>query len=476
MPLDTSIPLQVQMPQFAEPIDPATRQYNALRQQALQQEMMRNQLIMQNTMEDRRLAAATRAQAAAQAAEERRRKQEYMGILGGFGTTPAAIGQRGAGYSGTGVSTDPYAPIQNELIRRGFVPQAEEVAKLQKEQLAGQESQAKIPGLAAESRKKGTEADTAEYDAAVSRLVPLVRSVKNGQDAANFTAAMYDDPTLGPKLNKIIPRDQAIARAAGEYESDPIAWMQSHMLTGKELSDAFVNAKSATQPKYVEMDLGGKKVFVDTNPQSKTSMQTAGEFEKTLTPDEAAKSGKTAQAKANMDRVLSRLEEEFIGLSEAGAAPSEEQTMFQNIVTKAPSSYIGKAVSYNPKAQTHIQNIENLRNDVILAIMAASGMTSKQMDSNAELQRQLASATSPDQNIESVRQRLTDLSQQYGAGKEFTKLAKKSSDAPAVNTERREQPKIAKLSDVEHTAKVNNLSVEEVKKRVRALGMTIEGE
>ena len=103
-------------------------------------------------------------------------------------------------------------------------------------------------------------------------------------------------------------------------------------------------------------------------------------------------------------------------------------------------------------------------------------MTSKQMDSNAELQRQLASATSPDQNIESVRQRLTDLSQQYGAGKEFTKLAKKSSDAPAVNTERREQPKIAKLSDVEHTAKVNNLSVEEVKKRVRALGMTIEGE
>lgn len=179
MPLDTSIPLQIGRAPQVQALDPMTmysamqeRQMNALRAQALQQEMAQNALIMQNTMEDRRIAAAARAQAAAAAAEERRRLNEYRGVLSGFGTTPAAIGQRGAGYSGTGVSTDPYAYVQNELLRRGFVPQAEELAKVQKEQLAGEESKAKIPGFKATSEEnivKARAAKIGQYGDAVLR-------------------------------------------------------------------------------------------------------------------------------------------------------------------------------------------------------------------------------------------------------------------------------------------------------------------
>jgi len=82
-------------------------------------------------------------------------------------------------------------------------------------------------------------------------------------------------------------------------------------------------------------------------------------------------------------------------LDAMGAAPSEKQSTLENIGRRFPSSYIGQAVGYNPEVQTRIQTIEGLRNDVILAIKAASGMSAKEMDSNAELQRQLAGATSP---------------------------------------------------------------------------------
>jgi len=436
MPLDTSIALGAQAPQVQSfnPMSIYTaaqdQQLNALRARALQEEMARNALTMQNTMEDRRIAAAARAQAAAAAAEERRRLGEYRGVVGNFGLTDRAIGAGpGLKYNNSNLSADPYAPIQNELLRRGFVPQAEELAKLQKEQLAGEESKAKIPGLQAESRKKGTEADTAEYDAAVSRLVPLVRSVKNGQDAANFTNAMYDDPTLGPKLEKIIPRAQAVARAPAEYDANPLAWTQSHMLTGKELSDAL----SAAQ-KPIEMDLGGKKVFVDP-----VTLQPKAEFAKTLTPDEANKSGKTKDAKASLEDTLARLDEEYSALSDLGAQPTEKDSVLGNLGRKFTSSYIGQTLGVNPQAQTHIQAIEGLRNDVLLAIKAASGMSAKEMDSNAELQRQLAGATAPGQNIESVRRRLTDLSKKYGAGKDYTKAEEKSvknttAKAPATNS------------------------------------------
>lgn len=245
MPLDTSIPLQVRAPQFEDYSQLAAQtQLNMLRAQQTRQDLELNAMRMRNAEE-------AKIRAAAQAAAAERRRQELMDVYSQFGASPAAVGQRGTSYSGTGVSTDPYAPITGTLIQRGFLPQAEEFMKIQK-------SAEELPGVRAESRKKGTEADIAEYNAAVARLVPLVRSVKSGPDAASFVNTMYDDPTLGPRLEKIVPRAQAVARAPAEYEADPLAWMQSHMLTGEELSNAFAKAteKIETPQGYFEYNVG----------------------------------------------------------------------------------------------------------------------------------------------------------------------------------------------------------------------------
>jgi len=232
------------MPQFADPVDPATQQYNALRAQALQQEMMRNQLIMQNTMEDRRREEANRRLAAATAAAEKRRKEELMGIYSQFGVTPAAIGQRGASYSGTGVSTNPFEPVRNQLVQRGFLPQAADIAELENKTLTGAKAKAELPGVEAESRKKGTEADVAALDAAVARYIPAVRGVSTPDDAMRLTDALYADPTLGPLLSRVAPLEQARTQAAREFAGDPMGFMRRHLLTGKELYDATVAANA----------------------------------------------------------------------------------------------------------------------------------------------------------------------------------------------------------------------------------------
>lgn len=437
MPLDTSIPLQVQMPQFAEPVDPATRQYNAMRTQALQQEMMRNQLLIQNTMEDRRREEANRRVAAAQAADERRRLNEYRGILSNFGITPAVTGRRGVSYSGTGVPNDPYAPIQNELLRRGFVPQAEELAKLQKEQLAGEESKAKIPGLQAESSEKQTKAEVAKLDAAVTRYIPAVRGVSTSDDAMRLTDMLYDDPTLGPLLTRVAPREQARAQAAQEFSADPVAFMRRHLLTGKELYEATTAAQKVATPQPTQIDVGGEIKIMDMNSKSPTYMQEVGSLAKTPAPPTAemgAKEQTKQESKKAVDDTLGRLADEYAALNALGASPSEATSWSSNIVPKLTTSKAGEFFNINPQAQTRVQNIKSLRRSLVQTIKNATGMSAQEMNSNVELQGLLESITDPNQNIESVRTQIQDLSNRYGSGRFATGVPEKNSADTGAKT------------------------------------------
>lgn len=214
MPLDTSIPLQVQAPQFAQPVSAADREYNALRAQALQQEMMRNQLIMQNTMEDRRLAAAQRAQAAAQAAEERRRKAERLRIVqGGYRSAREAVMGPGTIQGSTPAGYD-FAGVTNALLQRGDVGAVEDLSKLQ-QQIAGQQkAEAEVPGVRAESRKKGAEAEKAEFANAFDQLSVLAPYIDSGAMPARAAVdAILRNPAAGKLLSSTMTREEMYAFA-----------------------------------------------------------------------------------------------------------------------------------------------------------------------------------------------------------------------------------------------------------------------
>jgi copper chaperone CopZ len=109
---------------------------------------------------------------------------------------------------------------------------------------------------------------------------------------------------------------------------------------------------------------------------------------------------------------------------------------------------------------------------LLTAIKNATGMSAQEMNSIPELQALQEAVTKPTQSIQSIRNIIANVDKLYGTGGLKIDVAPKTEAAPKTD----DKPKIAKLSDIEHTAKLKKLSIEEVKKRVRDLGMTIEGE
>lgn len=133
MAIDTSIALGVRPPQF-QTIDPMTiyqamegQRLNALRERALEQEMQRNALIMQNTMEDRRAAAAKAAAA--------RREQEELIRLFQSGRIEAKNPVMGPGtIQGSTPASFDYEGVKNKLIGAGNVGAFKTVSELQEQE------------------------------------------------------------------------------------------------------------------------------------------------------------------------------------------------------------------------------------------------------------------------------------------------------------------------------------------------------
>lgn len=145
MAIDTSIALGVRPPQF-QTIDPMTvysamegQRLNALRERALEQEMQRNALIMQNTMEDRRAAAA-------KAALERRQREELLRTFrGGYQQAKNPVMGPGTIQGATPASFD-YEGVKNKLIGAGQIDAFKTVSELQEQEAKRREAEAKATG------------------------------------------------------------------------------------------------------------------------------------------------------------------------------------------------------------------------------------------------------------------------------------------------------------------------------------------
>ena len=220
-----------------------------------QQAQQANALQMQYAAEDRARAAQERKAAAGNALAEQARKRELLEIYSNFGVTPAVTGQRGQSYSGTGVANDPYADIQNKLVRQGFASEAGNVAELQNKNLLGKKAAAETAGQ--EATTKGI--NIKNIDARLNLVKQFANSVTTPDSAANFALIMAKEfPEFASLYGS--PEDAA-ARSAELFAKDPAAW-QAHSvsLTGEQLVQATERAKEAKTAKPVELDLGGKKI------------------------------------------------------------------------------------------------------------------------------------------------------------------------------------------------------------------------
>lgn len=104
-----------------------------------------------------------------------------------------------------------------------------------------------------------------------------------------------------------------------------------------------------------------------------------------------------------LDTLLFELKEDYNQLNKSGDIISTQKGPIENIITKAQVSsagqYLGSA--FGTKSQSIREKIETKRPLILQAIKQATGMSSKQMDSNRELQFYLGAATDPTRSIES---------------------------------------------------------------------------
>lgn len=178
MPLDTSIPLQVQVPQLEDYSQLAAQtQMNALRSQAMQQEMQQNALRMQYAQEDRARAEAGRRQAAADKAAEKALRARILQESGGDAAKASEI-----------------------ALRLGRPDIAESYAK-------GRESIAKAGESEADLEKKA-------FTNAYTELSAYAPMIANGAvQGRAVVGAMFNHPVMGKVLSKVMTPDEAMTFA-----------------------------------------------------------------------------------------------------------------------------------------------------------------------------------------------------------------------------------------------------------------------
>tara|TARA_R110000868_G_scaffold945_2_gene7193 strand:- start:65 stop:1600 length:1536 start_codon:yes stop_codon:yes gene_type:complete len=495
---------------------------NALSQmQTAQQARQSNALQMQYDAEDRARAAQERSAAAGNARAELVRKQQFMDtIKGGYMPAKTAVMGPGTVQGNTPASFDP-EKVKNELFRLGdlsglvtfsnaqeqFAKQTEQEAKAAGQSLINEETQQKTKFATAQTDKEQAET--------LSKYITLhkeqLNSARNYDEAIALTIATYTPghPMAAWLAKNGVSQEQAVAeltrrrdegipfeetralmaRGATNAAQDAATLTQSQAAARSSDAAATSSLATAAKTKY-EMDNPGVTIEDVVLPSGETIKVTVnsktGKVERLMLGDETlapkavplsesqVKQEALLKGKKDVDLILGMLLNDYDELDKMQAIPNDERPVAENLPNYLAGTALGQEAgkAQATKAQTLRNNVQSNARFLLTAIKNATGMSAQEMNSIPELKALQEAATNPTQSIQSIRRIISNASLIYGEGKLNVKDTPKTEAAPKTD----DKPKIAKLSDIEHTAKLKNLSIEEVKKRVRALGMTIEGE
>ena len=119
------------------------------------------------------------------------------------------------------------------------------------------------------------------------------------------------------------------------------------------------------------------------------------------------------------DTQIMNLRNAYSELDKMGGIPNVKKGTLENIVASTGASDVGQFVG--GKLGTETQSIRNqivqARPLLLQSIKQATGMSSKQMDSNAELKLFLSAATDPTKDIQANLQALDNMANLFGSGK-----------------------------------------------------------
>ena len=120
--------------------------------------------------------------------------------------------------------------------------------------------------------------------------------------------------------------------------------------------------------------------------------------------------------KETVSNIVGGLRDSYNQLSSAGGITDPSKGTLSNLAARASSSGLGQFVggAVGSQNQSVRNSIAMTRPLLLQAIMKATGMSAKQMDSNTELKLYLSTATDPTLDIEANKRALDKIEQLYG--------------------------------------------------------------
>ena len=131
---------------------------------------------------------------------------------------------------------------------------------------------------------------------------------------------------------------------------------------------------------------------------------------------------KQEQGLTKADDILTQLQSAYAQLKERKAIPSEQTNALTNIWASIAASGIGQVAgrTVGTAAQTQRDIIQSSRNQLLLAIKDATGLSAQQLNSNMELQTWLSSLTDPTRSIEANEAILQNVRRFIDSGGRYT--------------------------------------------------------
>jgi hypothetical protein len=297
-----------------------------------------------------------------------------------------------------------------ETARQAQAAEAEKEA-------AQQAAEAMLPAVASAF----SDPSDAGLDAATSLLPPEV--------AEAFTPFMQRLKGIAdPKMRMTILRAELAKDEEGKFilsQLEPSANMRLQEATAGRRAALDERRLALEEAKLAAEGAGGGKVaFRETDAEGNVRLYDAQGIEIGMLPKAGKPAPATAgapgdkqQARQGVDGTLSRIMDQYKILKKEKAIVSAENTAAENIGARV-STKLGTSVgrTVGTKAQSARDTIANLRQALLADIKAATGMSSKAIDSNVELKSFLDSLGDPDQSLETIQATLAELSIKYGLG------------------------------------------------------------
>ena len=145
---------------------------------------------------------------------------------------------------------------------------------------------------------------------------------------------------------------------------------------------------------------------------------------------------KKQEATGQLDDIVASLNAQYDALEKGGGIVSTDKGTLSNLAASAEASalgqYVGKALG--TQNQSARNQIGMTRPQLLMAIKSASGMTAKQLDSNADLKLWLQAATDPQLDVQANRAALDNIVKFIGKRAGATPAAAASPQGKPVNT------------------------------------------